>query len=192
MILSTHSMEEAEILSDRVGWMKEGNFTVEGVPEELKIKYSSGYYLFIKFISMKELREKIKKDDNNINNDNDNNENIDLNDIKNYFSNIIKNENDMNILFGENNNENNISKEDNMLIMNRIKDVFKKIEGKYKDVIIIERQIDNNSFKFLFHIEQNKQGDIFKTILNIKSSMPEISEININIESLENIITKFQ
>ena len=194
MILSTHSMEEAEILSDRVGWMKEGNFTVEGVPEELKIKYSSGYYLFIKFISMKELREKIKKDDNNINNDNDNNENenIDLNDIKNYFSNIIKNENDMNILFGENNNENNISKEDNMLIMNRIKDVFKKIEGKYKDVIIIERQIDNNSFKFLFHIEQNKQGDIFKTILNIKSSMPEISEININIESLENIFTKFQ
>ena len=57
MILSTHSMEEAEILSDRVGWMKEGKFTVEGIPEELKIKFSSGYYLFIKFIPIKLLKE---------------------------------------------------------------------------------------------------------------------------------------
>ena len=188
MILSTHSMEEAEILSDRVGWMKEGNFAVEGVPEELKLKYSSGYYLFIKFISLKELKQN-NKEDNNINNYE---ENIDLNDIKNYFSNIIKDENDMKILFGENNDENNINKENNIFIMNRIKDLFKKIEGKYKDVKIIERQIDNNSFKFLFHIEQSNQGDMFKTILNIKSNMPEISETNINIESLENILAKFQ
>ena len=179
MILSTHSMEEAEILSDRVGWMKEGNFAVEGVPEELKLKYSSGYYLFIKFISLKELKQ------------NNNEENIDLNDIKNYFANIIKDENDMKILFGENNGENNINEENNIFIMNGIKDVFKKIEGKYKDAKIIERQIDNNSFKFLFHIEQNNQGDMFKIILNIKSSMPEVSEININIESLENILTYF-
>ena len=188
MILSTHSMEEAEILSDRVGWMKEGNFAVEGVPEELKLKYSSGYYLFIKFISLKELKQN-NKEENNINNYE---ENIDLNDIKNYFSNIIKDENDMKILFGENNDENNINKENNIFIMNRIKELFKKLEGKYKDAKIIERQIDNNSFKFLFHIEQSNQGDMFKTILNIKSNMPEISETNINIESLENILTKFQ
>ena len=76
--------------------------------------------------------------------------------------------------------------------MNKIYEVFKIIEGKYKDVKVIERVIDNNSFKFLFHIEQKKQGEIFKNILNIKSNIKEVSEININIESLENILTKFQ
>ena len=188
MILSTHSMEEAEILSDRVGWMKEGNFAVEGVPEELKIKYSSGYYLFIKLLSKKELNE-IKDEENK----NDIiNENNDLNEIKNYFGNIIKDEKEMKILFGEDNNEYNISNEDDILVMNKIKEVFNKIDGKYKDIKVIERQIDNNSFKFLVHVEQNSQGEMFKTILNIKSCMKEVSEININIESLENIVTKFQ
>ena len=98
----------------------------------------------------------------------------------------------MKILFGEDNNEYNISNEDNILIMNKIKEVFNKIDGKYKDIKVIERQIDNNSFKFLVHVEQNSQGEMFKTILNIKSCMKEVSEININIESLENIVTKFQ
>ena len=188
MILSTHSMEEAEILSDRVGWMKEGKFAVEGVPEELKIKFSSGYYLFIKFLPMKELNEiKHEENENNIMNDKK-----DLNEIKQYFANIIKDEKEMKILFGEDNNESIISNEDNILVMNKINEVFSKIEGKYKDIKVIERVIDNNSFKFLVHVEQNTQGELFKTILNIKSSMKEVSEININMESLENIVTKFQ
>ena len=191
MILSTHSMEEAEILSDRVGWMKEGRFAVEGIPEELKIKFSSGYYLFIKFISMKELNEKKDK----INDDYKNiisNEDINMDDIKNYFRNIIKEEKEMKILFGEDNNDFNINENDNLLIMNKINEMFKIIEGKYKDVKVIERGIDNNSFKFLFHVEEHNQGKMFKTILNMKSNMEEVSEININIESLENIFTKFQ
>ena len=49
MILTTHSMKEAEILCDRVGWVKEGNFICIGNPEELEIQYSSGYILYIKF-----------------------------------------------------------------------------------------------------------------------------------------------
>ena len=189
MILSTHSMEEAEILSDRVGWMKDGSFAVEGVPEELKIKFSSGYYLFIKFISMKQLKEDKEK---NISKEKI--ENINISDIKEYFGKIIKNEKEMKILFGQENHnfDNDINEEDNIIIMEKIKEVFKKIEGKYKDVEVIERGIDNNSFKFLFHIDQNYQGEIFKTILTIKTSMYEISEINMNIESLENIFTKFQ
>ena len=181
MILSTHSMEEAEILSDRVGWMKEGQFAVEGVPEELKIKFSSGYYLFIKFISMKELNKK-ENEENLIDG------NTNLYDIKNYFGNIIKDENEKKILFGEDNNVD----ENNLLVMNKLQKVFKKIEGQYKDVKVIEREIDNNSFKFLFHVEKQNQGELFKNILNIKSNMDEVSEVNINIESLENIFTKFQ
>ena len=192
MILSTHSMEEAEILSDRVGWMKEGRFTVEGVPEELKIRFSSGYYLFVKFISIKLIKE-----------ENDENIKLDLNEIKNKFNKIIKSDDEMNILIGDSTDNNNIindpneernnklNNEDNCLILMRVDSVFEKLKGKYKDIQVIERNIDNNSFKFLVHVEQNNQGQLFQTVLNIKNNMKEISEININIESLENIFTKF-
>jgi hypothetical protein len=114
--------------------------------------------------------------------------NTNLYDIKNYFGNIIKDENEKKILFGEDNNVD----ENNLLVMNKLQKVFKKIEGQYKDVKVIEREIDNNSFKFLFHIEQDNQGEMFKTILNIKSNMNEVSEVSMNIESFENIVTKFQ
>ena len=194
MILSTHSMEEAEILSDRVGWMKEGKFTVEGIPEELKIKFSSGYYLFIKFIPIKKLKEEF------------NETNMNIQDIKDKFNKIINNQEDMNILIGnyeQNNssniinnpndeNNNKIKLEDNCLVLMKVYKVFEEIKNKYKDIKIIERDIDNNTFKFLVHVEQNNQGELFKTVLNIKNNMKEVSEININIESLENIFTKFQ
>ena len=49
MILTTHSMEEAEVLCDTVSWFKAGNFIAIGNPEELKIQYSAGYKLHIKF-----------------------------------------------------------------------------------------------------------------------------------------------
>ena len=49
MILTTHSMEEAEVLCDTVSWFKAGNFITKGNPEELKIQYSAGYKLHIKF-----------------------------------------------------------------------------------------------------------------------------------------------
>ena len=49
MILTTHSMEEAEVLCDTVSWFKAGNFIALGNPEELKLKYSAGYKLHIKF-----------------------------------------------------------------------------------------------------------------------------------------------
>jgi len=42
IILTTHSMEEAEILCDRVGWLKHGSFICLGNPEKLKIQYSLG------------------------------------------------------------------------------------------------------------------------------------------------------
>ena len=42
-------MEEAEGLCDTVSWFKAGNFITKGNPEELKIQYSAGYKLHIKF-----------------------------------------------------------------------------------------------------------------------------------------------
>ena len=61
MILSTHSMEEAEILCDTISWLKEGSFIYIGNPEKLKIQYSGGYILNIKF---KEENEIVENDDN--------------------------------------------------------------------------------------------------------------------------------
>jgi hypothetical protein len=90
-----------------------------------------------------------------------------MKDIKEYFGKIVKNEKEMKILCGEESNDFNISEENNIFIMSKINEVFKKIEGKYKDVKVIEREIDNNSFKFLFHIEQDNQGEMFKTILKL-------------------------
>ena len=52
MILSTHSMEEAEVLCDIVSWLKSGNFLSIGNPEKLKIALSAGYKLHIKFIQL--------------------------------------------------------------------------------------------------------------------------------------------
>ena len=131
---------------------------------------------------------------------------MNIQDIKDKFNKIINNQEDMNILIGnyeQNNssniinnpndeNNNKIKLEDNCLVLIKVYKVFEEIKNKYKDIKIIERDIDNNTFKFLVHVEQNNQGELFKTVLNIKNNMKEVSEININIESLENIFTKFQ
>jgi ABC-type multidrug transport system ATPase subunit len=49
MILTTYSMEKAEVLCDTVSWFKAGNFITKGNPEELKIQYRHGYKKHVKF-----------------------------------------------------------------------------------------------------------------------------------------------
>ena len=46
-MLITHSMEEAEVLSDRIGIMAEGVLQVLGSTLELKNKYGTGYRLTV-------------------------------------------------------------------------------------------------------------------------------------------------
>lgn len=63
VILTTHSMEEADFLSDRIGVIVEGNFKCIGTPLELKEAYGGGYLLsfgkkfkfclFINFLSLR-------------------------------------------------------------------------------------------------------------------------------------------
>lgn len=45
VILTTHSMEEADFLSDRIGVIVEGNFKCIGTPMDLKQSYGGGYLL---------------------------------------------------------------------------------------------------------------------------------------------------
>ena len=47
VVLTTHSMEEAEVLGDRVGVMGNGRLTAIGTPTELKQKFGAGYRVTI-------------------------------------------------------------------------------------------------------------------------------------------------
>jgi ABC-type multidrug transport system ATPase subunit len=167
MILTTHSMEEAEILCDTVSWLKAGNFICVGNPEELKIEYSAGYKLHIKF------------DDNEINKEINNDKVEDVfNTIKEYvdgfdiFENIILKNKD---LIVEN-------------YLNGLIKIVKKIKDKTKKISINEIGKDL-SFELIIEIIKEKQKEIFTEILNMKNANKEISEINITMQSLENILT---
>jgi ABC-type multidrug transport system ATPase subunit len=167
MILTTHSMEEAEILCDTVSWLKAGNFICVGNPEELKIEYSAGYKLHIKF------------DDNEINKEINNDKVEDVfNTIKEYvdgfdiFENIILENKD---LIVEN-------------YLNGLIKIVKKIKDKTKKISINEIGKDL-SFELIIEIIKEKQKEIFTEILNMKNANKEISEINITMQSLENILT---
>ena len=48
VILTTHSMEEAEALSTRLGIMASGNFKCIGTPQHIKSKYGKGFEIEIK------------------------------------------------------------------------------------------------------------------------------------------------
>jgi ATP-binding cassette subfamily A (ABC1) protein 5 len=47
MILTTHSMEEADVLCNRIGIVNNGVMTCLGSQEHLKEKYGGGYHMFI-------------------------------------------------------------------------------------------------------------------------------------------------
>ena len=47
VLLTTHSMEEAEVLCDRIGIMSEGIMKCLDIPSRLKARYGEGYKLSI-------------------------------------------------------------------------------------------------------------------------------------------------
>ncbi|NVM53833.1 MAG: ABC transporter ATP-binding protein [Candidatus Helarchaeota archaeon] len=63
IVLTTHYMEEAELLSDRVIIIDRGEIIAEGTPEDLKEKYSEQNIMEVKFkdeTNITELKEKLK------------------------------------------------------------------------------------------------------------------------------------
>ena len=164
MILSTHSMEEAEVLCDTVSWLKSGNFLSIGNPEKLKIELSAGYKLHIKFIQL----------DNDINDEKENiginNFQSDINGINNY-SELINN---------------------NKELQTHVKEV-EKVIALIKDKcaeIVLQKINKDYSFEFNIHVIKEKQSELFIQILDMKNTNKLLSEINISMESLENILTK--
>ena len=163
MILTTHSMEEAEVLCDTVSWLKSGNFISIGNPEKLKIALSAGYKLHLKFIQLK---------------NNDNNLNLFNNEIKN-LSDIIKN---FNIIYQINN-------ENLFPYIIELEKVINIIKDKCS-IIRFQRLNKDLSFEFNIKVLKEKQSELFIQVLEMKNVNNLISEISISMESLENILTR--
>ena len=168
MILSTHSMEEAEVLCDTVSWLKSGNFLSIGNPEKLKIMLSAGYKLHIKFMPFSQ--------NLNINTNEEINE-----DFLNQLSSSIN---------GLNNQINFIK--NNICVQDYLKELVKVIDS-IKDKcseLTLQRINKDFSFEFNIHVIKEKQSDLFIQILDMKNVNKLLSEISISMESLENILTK--
>ena len=167
MILTTHSMEEAEILCDTVSWLKAGNFICLGNPEQLKIEFSAGYKLHIKFDD-KEINKDIK------------NENI-----EEIFSNIKE------LVDGFDIFENIILNNKSVCVENYLNGLIKIVKNikNMTNKIVISEIGKDMSFELIIEIIKEKQKELFTEILNMKNINKEIDEINISMQSLENILT---
>ena len=173
MILTTHSMEEAEILCDRVSWLKSGNFICIGNPEQLKLDYIYGYKLHIKF------------DDYNINSL-DITSSISNEDVKEYFNTISE------LVEGFEKYSNYILNNARMdFYLKNLIEVINKIKP-YTKKIILNEIIQNFSFEFTIITMPDQKKYLFTNILNIKNRNKTISEMIISMESLENILTSFK
>jgi len=164
MILTTHSMEEAEVLCDTVSWLKSGNFISIGNPEKLKIALSAGYKLNIKFVQISQ--------------------NCDDDSYNNAFSNLSK------IVKNFNLEKDNVSNMENIKpYIIELEKVIKNIKDKCSE-IKFEKLNKDFSFEFKIKIIKEKQSDLFVQVLDMKNTNNLLSEISISMESLENILTR--
>ena len=160
MILSTHSMEEAEVLCDTVSWLKDGQFECIGNPEQLKIDYSTGYIFQLKF--------KNNKYDKNIKEDCDKL----LKELKNKINGCDK--------------LNDKIKND-CYVLNKLNFIVDYIKDKCS-LIYINNILQENIIEFIIQINEEKQSILFSSILSLKSTFDFIDEISLNMQSLENIL----
>lgn len=82
VIITTHSMEEAEALCTKMGIMVGGNFKCFGSSQHIKDKYGTGYELEVKIKSLNEQEINQIKVENAINGDT-----MTLEDCKNFLEN---------------------------------------------------------------------------------------------------------
>ena len=172
MILTTHSIEEAEVLCDRVSWLKRGNFVCIGIPEQLKLKYSNGYKMHIKFV------ESV----------------INRNDVATLTRKMVQDAyiNITSMVRNFNNYSNYIIS--NPIIALYIKvlvEVIREIKDNTNGITLLLIEKD---FSFLLEVQvlKERQKDLFSQIFGLKKKNKKIAEISINLESLGNILTLFR
>ena len=172
MILTTHSIEEAEILCDRVSWLRKGNFVCIGNPEQLKLAYSNGYKMHVKFIDSV----------------------LNRNDVLTLTRKMVQG-----TYFEINNLVTGFSTYSNYIFNNPIiilfiralLEVVNEIKPNTNMLNLLSIEKD---FSFLIQVGvvKEKQNVLFSQIFNIKNKNPRIAEISINLESLGNILTIFR
>ena len=161
-----YSMEEAEILCDTVSWFREGNFITLGNPEELKIKYSAGYKLHIKF-DPANLNSQINADGGL---------EVSLNTICSLVSGF--------------NNYVNFIRQNPFFepYINALINVVLKIQNKTKKISLYLIGKDY-SFELVIQINNEMKKELFSEILSMKNNDKTIDEMSIAMQSLENILT---
>ena len=162
MILTTHSMEEAEILCDTVSWLRNGSFVCVGNAEKLKLQFSAGYKLHIKFNAFENVDEAST---------------VPLNargEVQNLVDCINQRAVTDPLIKG---------------YYHKLTEVVADIRPSLSNVFGSEIGQDY-SFELIIQILPDKQGELFSQILNMKNNHNDISEISINMESLENILTR--
>ena len=166
MILTTHSIEEAEVLCDTVSWLRAGNFITTGNPEELKLRYSAGYKLHIKFNeqAINELNNEINTIEQNL--DSLSSLIVGLNDHLNDFRQIKGYESYLNSLIK----------------------LVEIIKNKTKQISLYFIGQDF-SFELIVQIIKEQKKDLFCELLNLKNNDKSIDELTITLQSLENILT---
>ena len=172
MILTTHSMEEAEILCDRVSWLKQGSFVCIGNPEKLKIEFSLGYKLHIKF------------------NDQVINQSRDFLGSGNNMGDAFRDISYLVVGF---------TRYSSYLLSNQMLEPYiralieciSKINKYTKRITLIEIGKDL-SFELIINVKDQEKQFLFTEVLNMKNTDNKISEMIISMESLENILTSFR
>ena len=172
MILTTHSMEEAEILCDRVSWLKKGSFVCIGNPEKLKLEYSLGYKLHIKFNDqvISQSRDFLGSGNN-------------MGDAFRDISYLVV----------------GFTRYSSYLLNNQMLEPYiralieciSKINKYTKKITLIEIGKDL-SFELIINVKDQEKQFLFTEVLNMKNTDNKISEMIISMESLENILTSFR
>ena len=172
MILTTHSIEEAEILCDRVSWLKRGNFVCIGIPEQLKLKYSNGYKMHIKFVDTIVNRNDVATLTRKMVQDAYINITSMVKNFNNYSNYIVSNP----II---------------TLYINVLVEVIREIKDNTNGITLLLIEKD---FSFLLEVQvlKERQKDLFSQIFSLKKKNKQIAEISINLESLGNILTLFR
>ena len=197
VIMTTHSMDEAETLCKRMGIMVNGEFVCLGTANQIKEKYGYGYEADVRIKPMSHLQQKEVLDKYELDYDlKVTNENVNdiLNTLEkpNYFDELRPGRLGERLKKAMNINEGiNIGVLLNWLffVENALK--FIEIGKKYFSEIILSEHIENN---FLFKLKKGNQarsiGFFFGLFDGIKEEC-HITEYSIQQTSLEQIFNKF-
>ena len=199
IIMTTHSMEEAETLCKKIGILVDGQFKCLGTKDEIKEQFGFGYEINLQINTpdidyLYNLYKVNNEDKEKSINLNTLEESLKLYGLKNYLDLINKDSFGKNI-FEELINQGNISFDIIFLWVYYLKNVLGmiKIIMNYFDEIFCVDCRENN---FIFKIKRNKTegeksiGFLFELIEENKSKF-NISQYFLQLSSLEQIFNKF-